>query len=668
MKPSERQFGNVLLPLSTESFTYEIATPMQPPRIGDWVQVPLRKSVATGVYTGKAKEVSPEIQSLARPVEACQSADELPFLPESLLRLIDWTASYYICPEGAVLKYAIPSGVWKGLFKVPRRSRLTETGPLPSDKPEGRFQLSAEQERALQRISSETGGVFLLKGVTGSGKTEVYLRAVESLPEGLGTIVLVPEIVLTTQMVRRFQERFGEKVVIYHSGLSEGQRTRAWNEVRQGRARVAIGVRSAIFLPFEKLGMVIVDEEHSATYKQAEGLRYNARDLSVVRGKLQGATIILGSATPSLESYENARSGKYQELVLSQRVKEKPMPLVKVVDMKAAAKASPSVSEELREAVSETLTADGQVLLLITRRGFAHVVMCGDCGQVAKCPLCSVSLTHHKKVQRLRCHHCGSELMVPVSCSHCGGTRLLFQGEGTERAEEEVRELFPGLAPLRMDYDTTRRRNSFAEMIASMETGETSMLVGTQMVAKGHDFPGVHLAAVVSGDVLLGLPDFRAAERAFQLFSQLSGRAGRGEVPGRVLIQTHDPEHFIFEYVARHDYDGFASRELDLRRSLGYPPYSRIIRFVVKGKVLKNFEKTLETVDRVCRNFRPPGVELLGPAPCPLSRLRGYHRWHLLLRGKSSSRVHAAARGLAEKLRALPALALDIDVDPVHML
>jgi len=658
---TQRLFYDVLIPAALGHLTYELPCGMARPAPGCRVTVPLRRGESEGIVIGPALSVPEDVIDKLRPISAMNDNPHQPFIPPSLLELIRWTAGYYMSTEGAVLKYAIPAGVWKGVRR--KSAKLCETLPESVDRPE----LSMDQSAALSAMNAADAGVFLLFGVTGSGKTEVYLRAVENMPQGRSAIVLVPEIALTGQIIDRFRQRFGGSLDVYHSGLSSGERAAAWRRARSGEARVVLGVRSAVFMPFENLGLVIVDEEHSATYKQWDGLKYNARDLAVVRGRNEKAKVILGSATPSLESFYNALKGKYALIRLPGRIEERPMPAIRIIDMKKAPMVSPSVSAELAEAISVTMTERQQALFLISRRGYAPAVICEDCGHLRKCALCNVSLTWHKRAGRLRCHHCGGDFF-PAVCPNCGGLKTAYVGEGTERAEEELTALFPNTGMARMDTDTTTRKDSHRRIIRSMESGETRVLIGTQMVAKGHDLPGVTLAGAISADVMLGLPDFRAAERGYHLFSQLAGRAGRGNVPGRVLIQTRDPENYLFEYVAAHDYEGFFRRELEFRRETGFPPFRRLARIVLTGRVQSRFDAAITAVREICRDFRHNGARVFGPSPCPLERLRGLFRWHLLLKGSNSGTLHSAAGLLMDKFNDVGGIEAEVDIDPADML
>ncbi|AMV71464.1 primosomal protein N' [Desulfuromonas carbonis] len=543
--------------------------------------------------------------------------------------------------------------------------------PLVPDRP---AVPTAEQAAGLEQIAAAiaAGGFrpLLLHGVTGSGKTEVYLQAIAgALAAGRRALVLVPEIALTPQLVARFRARFGagKTIAVLHSGLSDGERYDAWRAIAAGEIAIVIGARSAIFAPLAELGILVVDEEHEASYKQAEGFRYHARDLALLRGQMEGATVLLGSATPALTSFQRAREGQIGYLSLGNRVGGRPMPAVELLDLRQAAPAG-VLAPPLVKALTETLERGEQALLLLNRRGFSPFLLCADCGTTFRCPNCEITLTYHQGERRLRCHYCDYVERPAELCPGCNGINILPQGAGTERLEEELAVLLPGARVARMDRDTTTRKGAHRALVEEMLARKIDILVGTQMVAKGHDFPGVTLVGVASADATLNFPDFRSAERTFTLLAQVAGRAGRGDRPGQVLIQTYSPEHYALQCAAQHDYLAFAEQELAFRRELGYPPYGYLVNLVFSGN---NGEQVEAAADRFAAGIsRHAGaVEVLGPAPCPLARLRGRHRRQLLL--KSATRP--ALRHLLDRLpplqKSLPAaVSLAIDVDPVDML
>lgn len=535
--------------------------------------------------------------------------------------------------------------------------------------------LTEHQQRAVDAIDRalEAGrfAPYLLWGVTGSGKTEVYLRAMASVLErGRGALLMVPEISLTGQIVGRVRGRFGDQVAVLHSALSNQERLAAWSRIRRGKARIALGTRSALFAPLRDVGLIVVDEEQDASYKQEEGVRYNARDSAVVLGRERGAVVILGSATPSLESYANAAGGRFSLVTLPERVHARPLPPVRAVDLRAATGSGDVFSEALRVAITERLDRREQVLLVLNRRGFAPVVVCRDCGETAQCAQCSVGLTYHRARGRLCCHYCGATAMPRDRCTGCHGHRVMLEGVGTEQVEARLRADWPHAKIARMDRDTTGTKWAHDALLGAMRRGEADILVGTQMVAKGHDLPNVTLVGVVNADVGLSLPDFRASERVFHLLTQAAGRAGRGDRPGEVILQTRQPSHDVVVFAQRHDVAGFYERELARRRELGYPPFGRLILLGISGLHEAEVIGSAQRLTRESSAELPAGVTLLGPAPAPLWRLKGRHRWQLVLKGPKGPAVGHAARAIADRaVRVLPrGIRLDVDVDPQQVL
>jgi len=544
-------------------------------------------------------------------------------------------------------------------------------------------QLTEAQAAALGELQRalDAGGFqpFLLQGVTGSGKTEVYLQAAEhALARGGGALVLVPEIALTPQLVGRFRSRFGSGVAVLHSGLRDRERLLHWKALRAGTVRLAVGVRSAVFAPVRDLALLVVDEEHDPSFKQDEKLRYQARDLAVVRAKQAGATVVLGSATPSLETVENARRGRYRRLRLPARVDDRPMPSVELVDLRrvrprptGTPEQPPALSPPMVNALGEALGRGQQAILFLNRRGHSTAVVCEACGQGVPCSRCDVSLTFHLRGRNLQCHYCGEARPVPDRCPGCGGP-LVPVGAGTERIETEVAERFPSARVARLDRDAATTAERLTELLSRFARGEIDVLVGTQMVAKGHDFPGVTLVCVVSADTGLLLPDFRAAERTFQLVTQVSGRAGRGQEPGRVLVQTWNPEADAVARVPAHDYDGFAEHDLAWREALAWPPFSRLVAVRIEGQDPGETAAVARKLgDRLAVLLPGPatGVRLLGPAPAPLARLRGKSRWQLLLKAPRQALLGPLLDQLERDLEVLPgAVRVVLDVDPGAML
>jgi primosomal protein N' (replication factor Y) len=539
-------------------------------------------------------------------------------------------------------------------------------------------ELTQEQAAALKRLRTMADDrkfrVALLHGVTGSGKTEVYLQiAAHVRASGRGVLLLVPEIALTPAIVSLFRGTFGQRVAIQHSGLSDGERHDQWQRIRSGDVDIVVGTRSAVFAPIERLGLVIVDEEHDASYKQEESPRYHGRDVAIVRGQRAGALVLLGSATPSMESYHNAMSGRYERIVLERRVLDRTLAAVTIVDMReeyAAHGPDVIIGRMLKDALLARLDRKEQALVLLNRRGFATAVFCRQCAGTLDCPNCSVSLVVHGEgsSRRARCHYCNFSMRVPPACPLCAGPYLEQAGFGTERVEAEVKRAVPGARVERLDRDSIRRKGALPALLTRFRDGEVDVLVGTQMIAKGHDFPHVTLVGVVSADVGLGLADFRAAERTFQLLTQVAGRAGRGEQPGEAIVQTLYPDHYSIQMACRQDYPSFFERELRFRRAMQYPPFASIINAVVRARTLggalddaADLAQRLRSVDDR-RQFR-----VLGPAPPPLGKLRGEFRAQLLIKGAKRVRMREA---LMKVIAERPDIArrTTIDVDPLSVL
>lgn len=554
---------------------------------------------------------------------------------------------------------------------------ILPTQPLP---------LNAEQNHALTKIVTAidqvpaTSSAFLLHGVTGSGKTEIYLQAIaHALNSGKGAIVLVPEISLTPQTVERFKARFssGELktlVAVLHSHLSAGERHDEWQKIRQKRARIAIGARSAIFAPVDNLGLIIVDEEHEHSYKQEESPRYHARDCAVMRAQLEKAVVVLGSATPSLESFYNARNGKYSLLEMPTRVDDQKMPLVRVVDMRLEArkeKGTPIFSQVLRDRIQQRLDRGEQTILFLNRRGYASSLQCPKCGYVAGCPNCSVSLTYHRHVQRVICHICGYSTAAPNVCPEktCRNPAIRYAGIGTERVEETLPKLFPHARIARMDSDSLKRKEDYRRILGDFRTGKIDILLGTQMIAKGLHFPNVTLVGIIYADLTLHMPDFRASERTFQLLTQVSGRAGRGDIEGEVVVQAFTPFHPSIQYARKHDFLGFYDQEIEFRQELSYPPLARIAMLTLRGR---NEEKVALCADYVRKELDktlPPLGEFIiaGPAPAPLLKAENYFRYQIMIRGKQMTKLSRALSTLNENVKMPEDISMIVDIDPVNL-
>ncbi|MGH7477148.1 MAG: replication restart helicase PriA [Longimicrobiales bacterium] len=554
---------------------------------------------------------------------------------------------------------------------------------------------TADQAAVLGRLRSAVAegapAPIVLRGVTGSGKTLVYIELLRDVVErrGRSAIVLVPEISLTPQTVARFRARFGDTIAVLHSALSDGERYDAWRALRDGQRRIAIGARSAVFAPVPDLGAIIVDEEHESSYKQAEAPRYHARDVAVVRAKLAGAVCLLGSATPSLESWANTVAGKFRLLELPVRVEGWPLPPVQVLDLREARKGERGAPKErqresererrmpviitdaLRAALEARLQRREQAILLLNRRGYATFVQCRECGHVWHCADCNVSLTYHRTRRRLLCHYCSRQQALPRDCEECRSDDIAYRGIGTEQVERSVGELVPAARIARMDVDTTGGKWAHHEILGRVERGEVDILLGTQMIAKGLDFPRVTLVGVINADVGMNLPDFRASERTFQLLTQVAGRAGRGPLGGEVLIQTALPGHYAIRCAIGHDFAGFVAQELEERRQPPYPPHARLINIVASGVQEEPVARAAEDAAAWVRGRVPAGVELLGPAPCAIDRIRGRWRWHFLLRSSSAAALGELGRAFHAEFPQRSAAAdirYAIDRDPVHLL
>lgn len=544
------------------------------------------------------------------------------------------------------------------------------------------LKLTSKQKEALGKINTAAAdrkfSVTLLHGVTGSGKTAIYLAAMKVvLAAGKAAIMLVPEIGLTPAAAANLHHLFKDDVAILHSGLSADERAEQWHRIRRREARIVVGTRSAIFAPVktEDLALIVVDEEHDTSYKQEETPRYHGRDVAVMRGKLSGAAVVLGSATPSLESYHNAQKGKYHLIELRERVEQRPLPKVEVFDMRSEFQQKNKeedvlFSTGLTQAIRERLARGEQAMVLLNRRGYAPVVLCRSCGQTVQCENCAIALTHHKRDNKLECHYCGFKRAVPRVCPHCESEYIHFIGAGSEKLEDRLHGLFPSARIGRMDRDTVRGKADFERMLSSFDNGELDLLVGTQMIAKGHDIHGVTLVGVVGADFALGFPDFRAAERTFQLLTQVAGRAGRGDSPGEVILQTYSPEHYAIQYAAKHDYAAFFEKELQFRRWMHYPPFTAIANVLVRSDNLAHALRWSGDIGKWFDKNKTNGLRVMGPAIAPLSRLKGDHRYHFVLKSASRPALNDSLRKLVSfsAEQKIPRTNLVIDVDAVSLM
>ncbi len=572
----------------------------------------------------------------------------------------------------------------KGLAKTfSVKQERTATDETDSEwNPEAPQVFTEEQKsvfkQLVESISASEFKTFLLHGVTGSGKTEVYMRAIQqALDAGKTSIMLVPEISLTPQTVNRFQRRFGSNVAILHSGLTNIERYLEWKKIREEQVSIVVGARSAVFAPFKNLGVFIIDEEHDTSYKQDSVPRYHARETAIARAQACGAVVILGSATPSLESSRKAATGEYEYLTLKERIGDRLLPVIRIIDMRKERDESKNYSIfsiPLKQAMMDRIEQKEQTFLFLNRRGTANYVVCRKCGFVFECLRCSVSLTFHGNSKTLRCHYCDFNAHMPGKCTECSGEIIRFSGFGTQKLEEETRALFPQARIKRMDRDTMKTRASFENIYNEMRAREIDILIGTQMITKGHHFPNVTLVGVVYADLSLHIPDFRSSERTFQLLTQVAGRAGRGKVPGTVIVQAHNPNHYVFDYVPQHDYNGFFEKELGLREKLNYPPFTQLVALEIESETEPEGEAAMNHLKQFLSEpvRQSPGVELLGPSRAALYRINNRFRWHLILRSRETEALQSlVTQCLAnQKLRKLTTgkIKITVDVDPMNLL
>jgi primosomal protein N' (replication factor Y) (superfamily II helicase) len=662
--------------------------------IEEWRELPLQRLLT---LSGATPATVRKLEDKGVITIAAQVDERDPYAKEEILP----TQSLVLNAEQAMALEKIKAAMLRrapGILPGPQRRNYHSTVPV------------------AQETRQDAGGTFLLHGVTGSGKTEIYLQAIaHALERGQGAIVLVPEISLTPQTVERFKARFSSGslrtlVAVLHSHLSAGERHDEWHKIRQGRARIAIGARSAIFAPVDPLGLIIVDEEHEHSYKQEEAPRYHARDVAVVRGQMEGAVVVLGSATPSMESFHNTKRGKYELLELTTRVDDQKMPVVRVIDMRAEGrkqKGIPIFSHQLKEAITQRLERHEQTILFLNRRGYSTSLLCPQCGYVANCPNCSVSLTFHRRAAKLLCHICGHSANAPSVCPEpkCRSAAIRYSGLGTEKVEDTLAKLFPHARITRMDSDTLKRKDDYRRILGDFRSGKIDVLVGTQMIAKGLHFPNVTLVGIIYADLSLHMPDFRAGERTFQLLTQVAGRAGRGDVEGEVFVQAFTPFHPAIQYARRHDFVGFYEQEIEFREQLRYPPLARIALLTLRGrnedKVRLSAEHVRTEREKLVQQraaglqpaepasaavlFEPASVPapallhavetggtlgdliIAGPAPAPLARAETFYRYQLMLRARAMTKLSRAIAQMQETLALPDDVMLAVDIDPVDL-
>jgi primosomal protein N' (replication factor Y) (superfamily II helicase) len=567
--------------------------------------------------------------------------------------------------------------VGRGILRVDLENAERDPYANESFLPSAALVLNPDQEQALklmiESIDTRDNRPILLHGITGSGKTEIYLQAIDHcLKKELCALVLVPEISLTPQIVERFKMRFQtELIAVLHSHLSAGERHDEWHKLNTGRARIAIGARSAIFAPVQRLGLIVIDEEHENSYKQEETPRYHARDLAVVRAQIERCAICLGSATPSFESYQNAKSGKYRLALLTARVDDRELPLIRIVDMRQEyrkQKHLPLISTSLGSAIEKRLAAKEQIILFLNRRGFATSLICNQCGFVCDCPNCSVALTFHQAENRLKCHLCGDASIAPRKCPKCADPSIRYSGYGTEKIEETVRKLFPLATVARMDADSMVRKDAYRQTLRDFRTGKIDILVGTQMIAKGLDFPNVTLVGIINADVGLYRPDFRAGERTFQLLTQVAGRAGRGDMAGEVFVQSSTPFSPSIQFARHHNFEGFWEQEIEIRERCDYPPFVHLLLIHVRSERQRLAEFTAQTIHRRISEQVDSSVTVNAAVPSPIERAKGFYRYQILLRTKSIRRLNSAVRSIIDKLTLPGEVRVVADVDPYQLL
>lgn len=674
---TEGRCVEVALPFPMQnSFTYRVDPEQQArAQIGVRVRVPFKNRETTGFLVGFS-EAGPE-RRLKKIIEV---TDNEPVLSSRLLCLTRWMADYYFSSWGEAIEAAVPHWVRLGKrVKVAPQVSKVSTSERPAP-----LTLTVEQEKALSVIRAtlqqETPKPILLYGITGSGKTELYIRAIQDvLGQGKAAIVLVPEIALTEQIRRFFFEHFSQELALLHSKLSDGERFGVWKQVETGEKRVLLGPRSAIFAPMPNLGLILIDEEHEGSYKQDSSPRYHAREVAVWRAREERALLILGSATPSLESMDRAEKGIFQRVDLTKRIENKALPGVTIVDLKREREAQRGpviLSRRLAQEIETNLERKEGTLILLNRRGFSTQVICPVCGEVVKCPSCEVSLTFHQQANELLCHFCNFRCEPPSECKRCKKPLLRFTGFGTEKVESELSRLLPKARIARMDTDSVRRRGSHERILQDFRDRKIDILVGTQMIAKGFDFPHVTLVGVVLADVGLVLPDFRASERTFQLLTQVAGRAGRGAKPGRVIVQTFSPGHPSIALAKDHDYLTFFREEMKKRNEHGYPPSKGLVNFLIRSReekkaylfareVRENFKRRTEALGK---SPLAGEIEIIGPAPLPYYRLRGHYRWHVLVKTPEMLQTLPLLRETLGGLKRRSGVACQVDVDPLSIL
>ncbi len=661
------KFAQIVLNLPVEGpFDYSVALNLSDKiKIGQRVLVNFGHRPLTGYVVGLSNKSNiPNIKPIQEIIEV------VPLISEEMLKLTRWLSDYYFCSWGEAIEATVPGILKRG--KIPLKAKLE----FEEKEVRNPFHLlpTLEQNQAIKTINESLNKnkyeTFLLYGITGSGKTEVYLQAIAAvLNSGKSSIVLVPEISLTPQTVERFKERFGQEVALWHSRLKGSERYLQWKKIKEGKAKIVVGARSAVFSPVKNLGLIIIDEEHETTYKQEDAPRYHTEEVAKQRVLLNNAMLILGSATPSLESYYKAVSKKEYKLIrLTERIKKRDLPKVEIVDMRREFRPGDGkqvlFSRILEERIRHTLNQKEQVILFLNRRGFSTFISCPKCGFTLRCQHCEVSLVYHYASQKLVCHYCNYSIEPPQICPQCQSHYLRYFGLGTEKIESEAHRLFPQARIARLDTDITAKRGRETEILNDFKNRKIDILIGTQMIAKGLDFPLVTLVGVISADTALNLPDFRASERTFNLLTQVAGRAGRGEGPGQVVVQTHNPHHYAIFNSRSHDYVGFYKKEITFRKELKLPPFTHITKITIRGKNNELAALSAHKLSKLLKENSSDKITVVGPAPSIIPRVRGFFCWDILLKAKESTTITTFLKNKLKKFKKSSKLKLTVDVDP----
>lgn len=633
--------------------------------IGKRVYISFGSSRRVGYIVGV--EEKPVVDS---PKDLIDVIDEEPVFDSAMIDLARWMKDNYFCSWGEALEAMIPGVLKHG--RVSSQSRIKEEQvPVTATQPhEPNAEQKAVLESVIRCLDERRHEVFLLHGITGSGKTEIYLQTAQKvLSKGRSAVILVPEISLTPQTVESFKSRFGENVAVFHSKMLESARFVEWKKIKKGEASVVVGPRSAVFSPFKDPGIFIIDEEHEPSYKQDDVPRYHAREVAIERARAAGIPVILGSATPSLESYHKALSGEYRLVELTQRIKEKELPRVRLVDMRMEMETRTGkkvISSVLAEALKKDISKGQQALIFLNRRGFSTFVVCRACGFVLKCRRCDSPLVYHETRGELLCHHCGYREKPAKICPSCNSDYLMYKGTGTEKVEGELKKILPSARIARMDSDTMSKRGSHDRLLSDFKNHKIDVIVGTQMIAKGFDFPKVTLVGVVSADANLNLPDFRSGERTFNLITQVAGRAGRGDLGGEVVVQTFTPDNYAIKMASKHDYGAFYSEEIHSRRELGFPPFRNIVKLTIRSRIEENAINFSENL-AVLLGKRIPGIDMIGPVPSPMVKLRGFYRWNILIKCSSRPEMVEKLRAGLKGFRKASGVFMSVDVDPMTL-